>query len=36
MKSYGIKISMKILCTMKSIKQQIYYFSYDLHSKLTL
>jgi hypothetical protein len=24
---------MKILCTMKGIKQQIYYFFYALHSK---
>jgi hypothetical protein len=29
-------MSKKILCTMKSIKQQIYYFFHDLCSKQTL
>ena len=32
MTSYGGQLSMKILCTTKSVKQQIWYFSHDLHS----
>ena len=36
MTSYGIIMSMKILCTMKSVKQQIWHFPYVLHSKQSL